>query len=152
MLTDSPLAFGENLAEAQARTPEEWRDLVEYLIAAPMRTAFLAADESGACGFVCADSSFPEAPADTVLISRLWVAPRQRGTGLGRKLMQAATQWARKRHAGLVALGVTEMNTTAMEFYMHLGYKDVGIRTPWPPDPSKQIIILGKELNGHNSS
>ncbi len=54
----------------------------------------------------------------------------------------------RSKHAALVALGVTEMNTSAMQFYKHLGYRDIGLRVPWPPDPSKQIIILGKELKG----
>lgn len=147
MLADSPLAFGENLAEAQKRTDEEWLQLTEQLIAPPMRTAFLVYDGQSACGFVCADASFAEVLVDTVVISRLWVAPRQRGAGLGRRLMEAVTGWARHRHAGLVELGVTEMNASAMEFYKHLGYKDLGIRTPWPRDPSKQIIILGKELN-----
>ena len=146
MLTDSPLAFGENLVEAQKRTQLQWQQLVEQLISPPVRTAYIAYDEEGACGFVCADSSFPEAPIDTVVISRLWVAPRQRGAGLGRRLMDTATQWAREKHAGLIALGVTEMNTSALEFYQHLGYADSGIRMPWPPDPSKQIIVLGREL------
>ncbi len=148
MLSDSPLAFGENVAKAQKRTPAQWQELTASLIAAPARAAFLAYDEQGACGFVCADSSFPEAPLETVVISRLWVAPRQRGSGLGRRLMEAATEWAQEQHAGLVALGVTEMNTSAMAFYKHLGYSDIGIRVPWPPDPGKKIIVLGKELKG----
>ncbi len=148
MLSDSPLAFGENLAEARQRTCEEWQELVDYLIAPGIRTAFLAFDDLGACGFVCADSSFPEAPPDTVLVSRLWVAPRRRGSGLGRRLMEAVTQWARGKHAGLVALGVTEMNTSAQEFYAHLGYTDTGMRAAWPPDPRKKIIVLSRNLKG----
>ena len=88
MLRDSPLAFGESLAEAQSRTEQDWQDLVEHLIApAAVRAAFLASDEEGACGFVCADMTFTEAPPNTVVVSRLWVAPRQRGSGLGRRLM-----------------------------------------------------------------
>ncbi len=148
MLADSPLAFGENSAEAQKRTDPEWQELVNYLVAPGLRTAFLASDDLGSCGFVCADSSFPEAALDTVVISRLWVAPRQRGSGLGRRLMETATDWARSKHAALVALGVTEMNTSAIQFYKHLGYRDIGLRVPWPPDPSKQIIVLGKDLKG----
>lgn len=61
--------------------------------------------------------------------------------------MEAATHWASGKHAALIVLGVTEMNSSAMEFYEHLGYKDIGIRVPWPPDPAKQIIVLGRELN-----
>lgn len=146
MLADSPFAFGESLEEAQNRTDREWQTLVANLITPGLRTAFLASDRIGACGLVCADSSFPEAPLDTVVISRLWVAPRQRGTGLGKRLMAAATEWAQQKHAGLVALGVTEMNTQAIGFYKHLGYSDSGVRVPWPPDGSKQIVVLGHEL------
>jgi GNAT superfamily N-acetyltransferase len=147
MLADSPLAFGETLPEAQSRTAEEWQDLVAQLITRPIRTAFLASDEQGSCGFVCVDSAWAEAPPNTVVVSRLWVAPRQRGTGLGRRLMEVVTEWATQKHAGLLGLGVTEMNTSALQFYEHLGYTDTGMRFPWPPDPSKHIIILGRPLS-----
>jgi GNAT superfamily N-acetyltransferase len=147
MLADAPLAFGESLAEARARTPAEWKEIVEYMVRPGSATALLAFDESGPCGFVCADSGYPEAPPETVVISRVWVAPRQRGSGLGRRLMEAASDWAAGQHAKLLALGVTEINVTAMQFYEHLGYREVGMRIPWPPDPTKQIIILGRELN-----
>lgn len=146
MLEDSPTAFGESMTEAQARTGPEWLALVEQMIKPGVATAFLAHDERGPCGFLSADSAFPEAPPNTVLISRVWVAPRQRGTGLGRKLMEAGTQWAERLRAVTVALGVTEMNVRALEFYRHLGYRDIGIRIPWPPDPTRQVIILGRTL------
>jgi ribosomal protein S18 acetylase RimI-like enzyme len=146
MLSDSPQAFGESLVEARNRTEQAWQTLVDHLIAPGLRAAFLAFDDQGACGFVCTDSSFPEAPPETVVISRLWVAPRQRGSGLGRRLMEAATTWAQEKRASLIALGVTEMNAQAIEFYEHLGYSDLGMRVPWPPDPSKNIIVLGRSL------
>jgi ribosomal protein S18 acetylase RimI-like enzyme len=146
MLRESPLAFGESLADAEARSEEEWSALVEHLITPGIRAAFLASDEDGACGFVCADSDLPQAGPDTIVISRVWVAPRQRGSGLGKRLMSAATEWAQGKNAALLGLGVTEMNTNAMRFYEHLGYKDTGMRFAWPPDPTKQIIVLGRRL------
>jgi GNAT superfamily N-acetyltransferase len=146
MLSESPLAFGESLADAQARSEDDWSALVQNLITPGIRIAFLAYDEDGACGFVCADSDLPQAGADTVVISRLWVAPRQRGSGLGKRLMDVVTEWAHEKNAVLLGLGVTEMNTNAMRFYEHLGYKDTGMRFPWPPDPTKQIIVLGRAL------
>ncbi len=146
MLSDSPLAFGENLLDAQKRSQHEWQALVDHLVASGIRTAFLAFDDRGACGFICADSSFPEAPPETVVISRLWVAPRQRGSGLGRRLMEAVTSWAQAKRASMLALGVTEMNAQAMQFYEHLGYSDLGMRVPWPQHPGKKIIILGRKL------
>ena len=147
MLADSPLAFGETLLEAQSRTDQDWHEFVQHLIEPPLRTALLAYDTEGACGFICVNSAIREALPNTAIVSRLWVAPRQRGSGLGRRLMDVVTGWAQEKHAGLVGLGVTEMNIHAMQFYQHLGYTDTGMRFPWPPDPDKQIIVLGRQLN-----
>jgi ribosomal protein S18 acetylase RimI-like enzyme len=146
MLTDSPQAFGETLAEAQARDEVEWRQYVENAILRPYHSAFISIDEQGTCGFVTGDAANPQTPPNTVLVSRLWVAPHQRGTGLGRRLMDTITEWAKEQGAQLIGLGVTEMNLNAMKFYEHLGYIDTGLRFPLPGDPTKQIIILGRSL------
>ena len=145
MLEDAPMAFGETLAEARGRSQQEWRAIVEHMIR-PGATALLASDELGACGFLYADSANPEAPPETVVISRVWVAERQRGSGLGRRLMETAAEWSAQQHVSMLALGVTEMNVDALQFYEHLGYRQLGMRMPWPPDPTKQIILMGREL------
>src|SRR5262245_46164675 len=116
MLTDSPYAFGETLAEAKARTDADWQRYVENIIQPPYQSGFIATDEYGECGFVTGDAANPQAPPRTVWVSRLWVAPRRRGTGLGRHLMATVTQWARGQKAWLVGLGVTEMNVEALKF------------------------------------
>ena len=146
MLTDSPEAFGETLSEAQARTEADWHQYVENAIVAPHHSAYIAVDKQGACGFVAGDAANPQAPPNTVVVGRLWVAPRQRGTGLGRKLIDIITKRASEQGTQLIALGVTEMNSNAVKFYEHLGYTDLGIRTPLPWNPSKEIILLGRKL------
>src|SRR5262249_32990644 len=82
MLLDSPDAFGETLAEAQSRSPSEWGLFVERCANGAEMSAFLAEDKEGVCGFVRADTTDPRTPPGTVLVSQLWVAPRQRGTGI----------------------------------------------------------------------
>jgi GNAT superfamily N-acetyltransferase len=146
MLRESPQAFGETLADAQARTEAEWEQYVESMITPPRHSAYMAADEDGACGFVAGEANNPQTPPGTILVSRLWVEPRQRGTGLGRRLMDIVTRWAMDLNAQQIGLGVTELNTQGMKFYEHLGYFDTGIRAPIPWDPSRQIIILGRKL------
>lgn len=146
MLTGAPLAFGERAQAARARTPAQWQELVRRLVTPGVRAAFLAEDELGPCGFVAADAEFPETPRGTVVISRLWVAPRQRRRGLAHALMEAATHWALDRHASHISLGVTEMNVSAREFYRRLGYRETGMQAPWPQDPAKRIIILSRKL------
>jgi GNAT superfamily N-acetyltransferase len=146
MLTDAPYAFGETMAEAQARTVDEWNQYIEDTMIAPRHSAFIAFDQAGTCGFIAGDKANPQAPPDTVLVSRLWVASRQRGIGLGRKLMDTVTTWARDHNAQFIALGVTEMNVNAIKFYEHLGYIDTGFRLPLSWDPTKQIFLLGQKL------
>jgi GNAT superfamily N-acetyltransferase len=146
MLIDSPEAFGETLAEAQAQSEADWRQQVEQVLLSGHHVGFIALDRDGACGFVAGDTANPQVPPGTALVGRLWVAPRQRGTGLGRRLMEAVTKWAREEGAQQIGLGVTEMNLNAMKFYEHLGYLDLGMRFPLPWDPARQIIVLGRRL------
>lgn len=146
MLTDAPQAFGETLADAQARSSATWTQFVGHFVNSPYAGAFVAEDEVGACGFVGVDAADPRPPQGTVLVSRLWVAQRQRGTGLGKALMEAATQWAITHGAEHMALGVTEINRSVLKFYQHLGYRDTHLRALWPADPAKNVIILGRRL------
>jgi ribosomal protein S18 acetylase RimI-like enzyme len=147
MLLDSPEAFGGTLAEAQGRSPSEWSLYVERCAKGIEMSAFLAEDSSGVCGFVGADTSDPRTPPGTVLVSQLWVAPRQRGTGLGRELMNAVTTWAEEGRAARISLGVAESNLGVQKFYEHLGYVDTGIRVPLLSNPSLRVIVLAKRLD-----
>ena len=146
MLADAPHAFGETLTEVQVRTPEDWSKFVGHFASTTQASAFIAEDVEGACGFVCVDATDPRPPQGTALVSRLWVAERQRGTGLGKALMEAATRWASAHGVDQIALGVTEMNQDVLKFYERLGYSDTGIRAPWPADLAKSIIVLSRRL------
>jgi ribosomal protein S18 acetylase RimI-like enzyme len=52
------------------------------------------------------------------------VAEECRGTGLGRRLMEALMRHAAERHTGL-ALTVSERNRVALELYERLGFQRV---------------------------
>jgi ribosomal protein S18 acetylase RimI-like enzyme len=146
MLLDSPDAFAETLAEAQGRSPSEWSLFVERCARGNEMSAFLAEDNDGVCGFVRGDTTDPRIPPDTVLVSQLWVARRQRGTGLGRELMNAVTKWAEDRQAERISLGVAESNLGVQKFYERLGYADTGIRVPLSSDHTLQVIVMAKRL------
>ena len=146
MLLDAPGAFGETLAEAQGRSHSEWSLFVERCAQGTVMSAFLAEDNDGVCGFVRADTTDPRTPPGTVLVSQLWVAPRQRGTGLGRELMNAVTKWAENRQAERISLGVAESNLGVQKFYERLGYADTGIRVPLLSYPTLRVVVLAKRL------
>jgi ribosomal protein S18 acetylase RimI-like enzyme len=146
MLSDAPEAFGDTLAEVEGRSPAEWADFVERCAKGIDMSAFLAEDSSGVCGFVRADATDRRIPPGTVLVSQLWVAPRQRGQGLGRELMSAVTKWAEERQAARISLGVSESNLQVQKFYERLGYADIGIRVPFPSNPTMQVVVMAKKL------
>lgn len=53
----------------------------------------------------------------------LVVAETARGTGVGRRLMEAAEEWALLRGLSVMGLRSNYLRTEAQGFYEHLGYK-----------------------------
>ena len=57
-----------------------------------------------------------------VYLAELYVAPRRRGEGLGRALMEAALARARERGGDYMLLGTSETDTAAIALYESLGF------------------------------
>jgi putative acetyltransferase len=63
---------------------------------------------------------------DAVEMKRLWVEPRFRGHGLGRRLVVSAIDWARANACGAVVLDtVNEAMPEAAELYRSLGFEEI---------------------------
>lgn len=146
MLLDAPGAFEETIAEVEGRPTSEWVLFVERCAKMIDMSAFLAEDGSGVCGFIRADMTDPRTPPGTVVVSKLWASPRQRGRGLGRELMDVVTRWAQERQAARISLGVAESNLKVQKFYERLGYTDIGIRVPILSNPPIQAVIMSRRL------
>jgi len=146
MLEDAPHAFGDTLAQAEAREMNEWQQFTEQLTNTPHGCIFLAEDHRGVYGFVLGDTRLPQLPPATVIAARLWVTPRQRGTGLGRKLMDTMTLWAEEQGMDQMYAGITETNLSVVKFFERLGYHDTGIREQISGDWPRQIIVMARKL------
>ena len=106
---------------------------------------FLLAEEAaGLAGCV-----YVELRGDRGYLGLLGVDPSRQGTGLGRKLMDAAENFFRQAGSVAVDLRVVSARTSLPSFYRHLGYLETGT-APFAPDvPAKvpcHYILMSKPL------
>lgn len=128
-LSDAPYAFGSTLAQAQARTDEEWLALLAA------RTQFLCVcgeQELGTVGAVPGD--------DGAHLISMWVAPRARGTGVADLLVRAVVDWAAADGHPGIRLEVSDGNETAERLYHRHGFRRTGVTgTISPEDPRREF-------------
>jgi GNAT superfamily N-acetyltransferase len=105
----------------------------------------LAEDAAGLAGCV-----YVELRGDRGYLGLLGVDPPRQGTGLGRKLMDAAENYFREVGCRAVDLRIVSARTPLPPFYRHLGYLETGI-APFAPDvPLKTLchyILMSKTLS-----
>ena len=106
---------------------------------------FLVAEDStglAACVYVQLDN-------DRGYLGLLGVDPSRQGTGLGRKMMDAAEGYFREAGCKTVNLRVISARTPLPSFYRHLGYYETGT-SPFAPDVPVKVpchyIVMAKSL------
>src|SRR5947199_6392548 len=106
---------------------------------------FLVAEDStglAACVYVQIDN-------DGGYLGLLGVDPSRQGTGLGRKMMDAAEGYFREAGCKTVNLRVISPRTPIPSFYRHLGYYETGT-APFAPDVPVKVpchyIVMSKSL------
>jgi RimJ/RimL family protein N-acetyltransferase len=146
MLADSPSAYLETVADAEARTEDEWRFRARRGSGGPTDLAIAAeaADDPGrwAAYMAC----FLDAPDRAHLVS-VYVAPAHRGTGLAARMVDVVRTWARDE-AGVsrLHLYVHEDNRRARAFYRRLGFAETGAWLPYELVPSERDLEMDLAL------
>jgi GNAT superfamily N-acetyltransferase len=131
-LAEEPEAFGESVAEAEARDEAEYAARARAASEGDRRAWFLAELASGSDRLSQATAvglaMGRRRPPDDCMVFSVWVAETVRGRGVGRALMTAVADWARSWGAGRLALWVYRSNVDAIAFYQRLGFavEDVG--------------------------
>jgi len=152
MYADSPNAFGESLAEAQAMPMERWEARARKLAEVGETLGFVAVEAGRTVGFIAGfvgqyrDGTTHNEARDTVTMARAWVDPQVRRKGIGRALAKAVESWARDKGAKMLEVQVTENNGPAIKFYGKLGFVDTGRREPLLSNPTLQIQFLSRLL------
>jgi len=152
MYADSPSAFGESLAEAQAMPMARWDGRARKLAEGGETVGFLAVEAGRTVGFIAGfvgqyrNGSNHNDARDTVTMARAWVDPQVRRKGVARALADAVESWACDRGAAVLEVQVTENNVPAIGFYKELGFADTGRREPLLSNPSLRIHFLSRSL------
>ena len=104
----------------------------------------LAEDSAGPAGCV-----YVELRGDRGYLGLLGVDPPRQGTGVGRKLMDAAESYFREAGCRAVDLRIVSARTPLPAFYRHLGYVQCGTAPFAPGVPVKvpcHYILMSKSL------
>ena len=145
-LTLNPEAFGMTLAEASARTDAAWQDYARRFTRLPPAASFLAYTDGLPCGMV--NGFVVETDPQIAEMTAFWVAPAQRGTGVGEALVAAIVDWAKSQGMTTLQAWVVEDNARAVGFYKKLGFQETEERQPHTPDPAKWVVLLTKAVSG----
>jgi GNAT superfamily N-acetyltransferase len=143
-LADSPDAFGDSLAQAEARADAYWDEMLRSVTEPGRHTAFLAEDGGHGVGLVFGllDADDPRAGR----VAGMWVAPEARGRGAGRLLLEAVIGWARDRAFTRLTLWVTEGNRPAEALYRTRGFLETGGRDVLGSNPSRTVVQMALDL------
>lgn len=147
MLADTPLAYLETVADAEARSEGEWR-FRAHRGSAGSTDLGLAAEPVGEPGrWVGYLACFVDAPGQGHVVS-VYVAPSHRGTGLATEMLEGVRRWA-TQEAGLnrLHLFVHEHNARAAAFYRRYGFVATGYREPYELDPSTSELEMALLLD-----
>ncbi|QDO89866.1 GNAT family N-acetyltransferase [Ornithinimicrobium ciconiae] len=122
-LKESPEAFVASAEEEESYDEARWRDRMQ-------RSRRLLAEQDGALlGVVSVGSHKIEEPGVGELFG-LWVEPARRGTGVARKLLEAAAAQARNDDLKQLIYWVGTDNGPAVAFASSFGFRPTDNRRP----------------------
>jgi len=139
-LRDAPDAFGETVADVEARPTTYWEELTRSVTEPGRHVMVLACEGQHVLG-----STYGLLDRDRSEAGRgggMWVEPAWRRRGVGRALLGEVFRWARERGMSRLALWAPAHNPAALTLYGQAGFRENGIRRPLPTNPALQIVEM----------
>ena len=124
-LLDAPDAFATAHADAAARPDSSWHEWAASAASGAGRCTFVAISSDGWQGML---SAVADRTAGTAELIQMWVAPAVRGTGVGKRLIDAVCNWGADAGLTSLQLWVSEGNTPAIALYVRTGFAIAGER------------------------
>ncbi len=138
-LREAPHAFTSTYAREVAFDESTWRER------ATTCHWFVAVDEGDVVGVAGGVDGWSDDPAERELVG-MWVAPRHRGRGVARLLLDAVGAWARGEGASVLSLGVRAGNHDARAAYLALGLRSSGTTVAERDHSDRSIEIMALDL------
>ncbi len=117
-----PTAFSADLAISEARPIDWWRDLAEKNAGEGEQAIFVSAEGDRLVGMAGVWGTAEPKQAHRANIWGVYVRPDARGRGLGRRLVDAAVDWAAGKGKLIVELAVVVGNGAARRCYERAGF------------------------------
>lgn len=133
-LADAPGSFGGTIEQERANPARHYEERAVRLAASDRSTKFLLFDDDALMGGVTV--FFEDGHADVVFLGALWVDPRTRRQGGGRRLVDAAMRWSRARAGRICKAWVSDHNTGGRAFWRACGFRATSQQQPLPSDPA----------------
>lgn len=147
MLADTPLAYLQTSADAQATPDEVWQRQHEDRLSIPGNAAvFVAVEPDGRWRGQAATMVNVFSQPVRVWLGAVYVSPIVRGAGVADRLVELAEDWTRRHGHDELFLEVNEQNRRAIRFYERTGWELTGERRPYPLDPSMDEVEMRKAL------
>lgn len=100
-----------------------------------------------------AGNVFLDKKEDRLYLGMLSVSPNTQGIGIGKKLLNAAEQFAKENHCRVIYMTVISIRHELISWYERHGYKQTGEKIPFPfderfgiPTQPLDMLILEKEF------
>lgn len=143
-LRDAPGAFATSFERAQERPLQHWEDFAVKSEMAETQVTLVVVDDAR---WLAMTSCFlDKQEPHTAWLVQMWVEPESRGRGLGRRLVEAAADWARARGVTRLKTSVSEGNASAEALYEAVGFHPTGARGRLASNPSVAEVGLIRHL------
>lgn len=141
-LEDSPDAYGGTIAEARARPQSFWSERLQSGLESQLDQPLCALFDGEPMGL--AWGMREPTDLEQAHLFQMWVAPRHRGRGIGRMLLDEIVAWARASGARSLNLSVTCGNSAASRMYYEAGFVSFG--KPEPLRPRSPLLVQPMRL------
>lgn len=143
-LQTDPDAFGSSYEQESGRTEEQWERRAERAAGGKRQYLSVAEDDSRFVGL--AGAYQPEEAPEIRELYGMWVAPDNRASGIGGRLVAAVEDWSVQSGAREIRLWVVRANESARRLYLRAGFKETADTQPLPSNPELIQVRMALSL------